>query len=505
MEQIAVAYVRVSSKSQNVDRQIEDLEKYAESINFKIVKTFEDTISGFKSEINERPGFKKLKSFLLNKKNGTNNLLVHEVSRLGRKNFEVQNTIEEFYKHQINIHFKDLRLSTLDSNGIKNPESNIIISILGSMAENENRLLKDRIKSALLSSARKGLAFNDKITGYKKGTDGKPVIDESQAPIVRRMYELTAQKTSLYFISKKILSEFDIEFNSKTISGIIKNPFYKGERMYMDETIPVDKIVDKELWELANIYLLSRKNFSKRYRVNENIIEGKIECHKCGNTMYQVVITKGRSNMFKCSKQCSISVNRPWLYEMIRYVVEKHTKKINDAEFKENLYNKIEENQQYILDLKKKRKESESAQINNYEMFLKEKVSEIIYNKMNSKIENDLKLIDLNLKECLIKNDTYLAAVKSKPQHFSFDLKTFKIQIQDILANVEVGKDFVVININNLVKYTIPQINGSKIGWINKKNKGKKIIFNSPFETGIKIKNFINDDELDAMVRDHIN
>ena len=133
-----------------------------------------------------------MKSFVLDEKNNVKNLLVHEVSRLGRKNFEVQNTIEEFYQHKINIHFKDLSLSTHDENGLKSPESSIIISILASMAENENRLLVDRIKSGLLNSARKGLAFSDKITGYEKGLDGKPVIDENDAPLVRRMYELAA-------------------------------------------------------------------------------------------------------------------------------------------------------------------------------------------------------------------------------------------------------------------------------------------------------------------------
>jgi len=43
----------------------------------------------------------------------------------------------------------DLSISTLDSNGNKSVESSIIISILGSMAENETRLLADRIKSGL--------------------------------------------------------------------------------------------------------------------------------------------------------------------------------------------------------------------------------------------------------------------------------------------------------------------------------------------------------------------
>lgn len=503
MSDLAVAYVRVSSKNQDVERQKKELEEYALYKNFKIVKHFQDFISASKSGINERVGFNKLKEYLINEKD-VKNILVHEVSRLGRKSFEVQNTIEEFHLLGINIHFKDLDKSTLDKDGNKSFESNLIISILGTMAENETRLLASRIKSGLLNSAKKGLAFNDKITGYKKGLDGRPLIDED-APMVRRMYELAEEKTTLYFISKKINSEFGRIINSKTISGIIKNPFYKGERKYLGETIPVDKIVDKETWEVANNFLSSRKNFTKRYRVHENIVEGKIECYKCGNPMYQIVIKKGRSNMFKCSNKCSSTVNRPWLYEMIRYVIDKHTKHLNDIEFKKDLSNKIEENQQFILDLKAKRRESESAQLLNYENFLKNKVKEKIYEKANEKLEKDLKNIEVKLKEITSKNNSFKLALKSKPQHFSYDLSTYKVQIQDVLQEVEVHDSFITINVNGVVKYTIPQLSGTKIGWINRKHKGNKMVFDNPFETGIKIKNLISDEDLEVMVDNELN
>lgn len=504
MLDLAVAYVRVSSKNQDVDRQKNELKEYALAKEFKIEKYFEDFISASKSNINDRKGFNELKRYLSSSKKKIKHILVHEVSRLGRKNFEVQNAIEEFYQLGVNIHFRDLNKSTLDENGNKSPESSIIISILGSMAENETRLLADRIKSGLLNSAKKGLAFSDKITGYKKGLDGRPIIDEQDAPLVRRMYELAAKETTLYFISKKIYTEFDREINSRTISGIIKNPFYKGERKYLGETILVDKIVDKEVWELANNFLLSRKKFTTRYHVYENIVEGKIECYKCGSPMYQIVIKSGRCNIFKCSNKCSISVNRPWLYEMIRYVVDKHTKKINNKVFKVNLKRKIEDNELLISDLTSRRIEIESAQILNYERFLMNKVKESMYDKVNKSFEKELKRIELNLKKCKTNKTSYKAALKSKPQHYSDDLKTFKVQIQNILKEVEVDKNYIILNIGNVIKYTIPQLNGTELGWIKRKNGGRKMIFESPFKTGIKIRNYINDEELDSMVNEYL-
>lgn len=502
----AVAYLRVSTKDQNLDRQREELEKYASDNNYIIEKYFEDKISSTKVSINKRTGFNKLKTFLFDDNNEIKSLIIHEVSRLGRKNFEVHNVIHEFSENKINIHFMDLKLSTLNENGFVNPESNIIISILSSMAENENRLLSKRIRGGLLTSAKKGFAFSSKITGYKKGKDKRPKIDELEAPMVNRMFELAQNGTTLYFISKAINKEFKREFNSKTISGIIKNPFYKGERRYLNEVVPpVPAIVTREVWKKANDFLNSRKVFTKRYRVNVNVVEGKIECYKCGSPMYQVVIEKGRTNMFKCSSKCSkISVNRPWLYEMLRYVVEKHAEKVNNQKFKNSLDKQITENDILEKELIKEKSILEEAQLKNYDRLLRGKVNESVYEKTNHNYTKELNNLTFQINECGKKLKSYREALKNKPKHFSNDLKTFKVQVKDLLHCVEVNDDFIIINIENLVQYRIPQLSGSEIGWAKRKYTGEDYMFNSPFITGINIKNCINDDDLESMIDEQI-
>lgn len=46
----AVAYLRVSTQDQSTTRQKEDIEKYAEDNKLKLVKVFEDKISGSKKD-----------------------------------------------------------------------------------------------------------------------------------------------------------------------------------------------------------------------------------------------------------------------------------------------------------------------------------------------------------------------------------------------------------------------------------------------------------------------
>jgi len=104
-----------------------------------------------------------------------------------------------------------------------------------------------------------------------------------------------------------------------------------------------------------------------------------------------------------------------------------------------------------------------------------------------------------------VKNNSFRLELKSKPQHFSYDLKVYKLQIQDILKEIEVNDDFITININDIIKYTIPQLNRTKLGWIVRKNRGNKMVFESPFKSEIKIRNCITDDDLDIMVENEIN
>ncbi|WP_254097271.1 hypothetical protein [Aquimarina sp. Aq107] len=70
------------------------------------------------------------------------------------------------------------------------------------------------------------------------------------------------------------------------------------------------------------------------------------------------------------------------------------------------------------------------------------------------------------------------------------------------MNNVEVGEDFVVINIENLVNYKIFQLSGTEIGWVKRKHQGEGMMFESPFVSGISIKNVFGDEDLEAIANE---
>ena len=89
--QKAVSYGRVSTSSQNVDRQQINVEEFALDKGFKIEKFFNDAITG-ETHTLERSGFQKMVQYCQTKNIKT--IFVSEISRISRKVSHTISTIE---------------------------------------------------------------------------------------------------------------------------------------------------------------------------------------------------------------------------------------------------------------------------------------------------------------------------------------------------------------------------------------------------------------------------
>ena len=101
----AVIFARVSSVKyrQSTDRQVLDLRQYAEKANLKITEVFEERISGGKKNT-ERSVLLEMMDYL--KTHAIKQVLVSELSRLGRNAMEVLETAKRFIDNGINVYFQ---------------------------------------------------------------------------------------------------------------------------------------------------------------------------------------------------------------------------------------------------------------------------------------------------------------------------------------------------------------------------------------------------------------
>lgn len=160
----AVIYSRVSKTTQSTSRQISELK----SVNkFQVVKIFKESISGFTKHISERPVLQNAIRYMLD--NSIEVLMVHEVSRLGRRTEEILTLIRELKESGLKVYVKTLDI-LLNSSGHKEPVNQLIITLMADLARMESEQMSLRIKSGLEQRRKNGFHVGRKL-GSKEDKD----------------------------------------------------------------------------------------------------------------------------------------------------------------------------------------------------------------------------------------------------------------------------------------------------------------------------------------------
>lgn len=208
-------------------------------------------------------------------------IVTKEISRFSRNTLDSIQFTQELLRCGVGVLFQSDNINTLL------PDSELRLTIMASIAQDEVRKISERVKFGFKRAIEKGTVLgNNRIWGYQK-CSGRLVIDEEEAQVVRLIFELYAnQRMGIRAISG-YLAEHGYEnsngnaFSFSTIRGILGNPKYKGfycgrksskidyklstiktfapEQwvIYKDEEA-VPPIVSEELWEKANAILARR-------------------------------------------------------------------------------------------------------------------------------------------------------------------------------------------------------------------------------------------------------
>jgi DNA invertase Pin-like site-specific DNA recombinase len=157
-----VILVRVSTVKQETDRQISELRAYAKGKGYNIVEVCKETISG-NANGNERHGLRRAETLAIEGK--VKKVLVHEISRLARRNSVAHQFVETLEECGVSLFWHAQGIETLLPNGKRNPAAGIMLALLAEMARSEGEVLRERIKSGLAEARRKGVKL-----GRPKGT-----------------------------------------------------------------------------------------------------------------------------------------------------------------------------------------------------------------------------------------------------------------------------------------------------------------------------------------------
>lgn len=138
-----VIYGRISTSEQNEARQLE-----------KGQISFIDKCSGAVPFM-ERPQAKRLLEFLKNNSNHETEIL--SVDRIGRSTLDILQTIQFFKQNGYILKIKNLGMDN------SSPFFDLMISLLGTLAEHERQVIKERCKGGIAVAKSNGI-----YTGRKK-------------------------------------------------------------------------------------------------------------------------------------------------------------------------------------------------------------------------------------------------------------------------------------------------------------------------------------------------
>ena len=158
-----MGYARVSSREQNLDRQIIALKDYVPEENIVI-----DKASG-KDLI--RPGYQALKGALGLRKGDI--LYIKSLDRLSRNKEDIKNELQWFKQNGITIKVIDLPTTMVEigegQEWIRDMINNILIEVLSSIAEEERRTIRQRQKEGIDAAIAKGVKFGRRDKGFPEG------------------------------------------------------------------------------------------------------------------------------------------------------------------------------------------------------------------------------------------------------------------------------------------------------------------------------------------------
>ena len=297
------AYCRVSTgcdaQMGSYDNQVEMyIKKIANNPDWQLVDIYADpAMSG---TTDQRPDFKRMLQDAEN--NAFDLLLVKSISRFARNTLVTLETINRLKSLGIGCFFEQEKID------INNPTSEIMLSVLSAMAQEESRNTSERIKRGLRMNYARGNVPWVPIYGYTR-IDGEPYkIVENEAEVIRRIFDEYNKGINSQTIVDELNSEgipspggsiwsinmlANLIKNEKYVGAVITNKYYvesylthkrkknKGEIDQFSHSDDHDPIVDMETFETAQEIRKLRGKYI--YPYGEYMV-----CPECGGKVKKV-------------------------------------------------------------------------------------------------------------------------------------------------------------------------------------------------------------------------
>lgn len=335
-------YIRLSREdddkvemSESITNQKSLLLQYVKENNLRVYDIYVD--DGYSGTNFDRPNFNRLLSDIELGK--INMVITKDMSRLGRDYIGTGNLIEKYFpEHNVRyIAVTDNIDTFLDSS------NNDIAPFKAIMNDMYAKDISKKIKSSLKAKMKEGKWVGGRTPfGYDKDKDNKNhlVINEEQANVVKRIFDMCLEGLSFFKIAKQLTNEgvktpaqyysfewknnYDLnygEWHSKTIRDILTNQMYIGDLVqnkrskvnykvkkvlkndpenYIIVKNTHEPIIDKEIF--YEVQKRIPKNKGRNEKKEIHLLDGLLYCGNCG---HRISIQSRRKKDNRCYTICN--------------------------------------------------------------------------------------------------------------------------------------------------------------------------------------------------------
>lgn len=316
----AAIYARVSTTQQaehgySLQTQIDACRKKLKELGITSSKVYKD--DGYSGAFLERPALDRLRDDL----SLYDIVIVYDTDRLARNVMLLLLITEEIEKH--------CQLIFVNTEYSQTPESKLFFQIKGSFAEYERIKIANRTARGKRGKLQKGLPVQDAhIYGYSFD-NGQYVINDTQAEIVRLIFDLYARSTASIPTITKYLNAHGIttlrgkKWTQDGVHRILRREHYAGEYYANTQIVkktgpntriikPRDKsewirmqipaIVDRETFNAVQEKLTRNRTQKIRQTKNDYLLQGLLFCANCGKkiVLHHANSGKGYYDWYKC-------------------------------------------------------------------------------------------------------------------------------------------------------------------------------------------------------------
>lgn len=306
-------YTRVSTAAQidgySLEAQEECLRKYADFQNLKIAGTYCDAGKSGGS-IKGRPEFQNMLDDICSQKDDISYVLVFKLSRFGRNAADILKSLQLLTDYGIDL------VCVEDSIDSSTQGGRLTLSILSAVAEIEKENITAQFYAGKMQKLSDGGYPGGALPYGYRSVEKEPVIDPSEADIVRKIYELYLQEGMGAITVAAYLNENGFtrnvsnpnlpkNFTYDFVARALDNPFYCGRMLYNRRTNKKDAngniivkdpsevieirgnyepVVSEEQWNLVHE---KREKQKKKHSRKENpehvhLLSGLVRCPFCG-------------------------------------------------------------------------------------------------------------------------------------------------------------------------------------------------------------------------------